>query len=90
MNVMAQLLQDDLNRLSDRLAAGVSSEAVARVGSQDPELYRQLEAVSARLADLRAALVEQYAAWALALEECEALWATAEASAERVPLDRAA
>jgi hypothetical protein len=92
MDTMERVLQDDLNRLSDRLAAGLSGDTAAGVRLWDPDLYQRLEAVSGRLADLRQDLTDRYAAWLLALDECEALWAAAEAGApaDRVMLDRAA
>ena len=92
MNAMDRLLQDDLNRLSDRLASRVAGETAAAVRSLDPELSERLDRSSAWLADLRLDLVDRYAMWARALEECEALWALAEAEveAERMSLERRA
>jgi hypothetical protein len=92
MNAMERVLQDDLNRLCDRLAAGLGAGTAAGVRSRDPDLCGRLEAASGRLADLREALTESYAAWLLALDECEALWAAAEtgAHAEDAVLGQAA
>jgi hypothetical protein len=92
MNALERLLQDDLNRLSDRIAARLGDATAAGVRSRDPELYQRLELSSAQLADLRLELTERYAAWADAVEECEALWGRAEAraEAERMTLERRA
>ncbi len=74
MNTLGRLLQDDLNRLVDRIAAarmsagaGVTSELKARIDRSED-----------RLSGLRTALLDGYAEWARAIEECEDLWMLAE------------
>jgi hypothetical protein len=64
MSHFERLLQDDLNRLVDRIAARAGDDA-ATGRSED------------RLTVLRAALLDGYAEWARAIEECEDLWALA-------------
>ena len=77
-----RLLLDDLNRLADRIAGRVSDDTAAGLRARDPELGERLEISSVRLADLRIDLAHRYAAWEEALDECEGLWALAEARTE--------
>ncbi len=90
MDAMKRLLQDDLNRLTDRIATALRSDTTAAVGSRNPDLYERLEAASGGLADLREELVGRYAAWLVALDDCAALWEEAERQGDGVTLDRAA
>lgn len=75
MNTLERLLQDELNRLVDRIAARADADTIAGVTS---ELRARMERSEARLSGLRAALLDGYAEWARALEECEDLWALAD------------
>jgi len=75
MNTMERVLQDELNRLLDRIAARVGADIAAGITS---DLRSRLERSEARLSGLRIALLDSYAEWARALEECEDLWALAD------------
>lgn len=74
MNTLERLLQDELHRLVDRIAARAGEDTVARLG---PGLEARIERSEDRLTGLRAALLDGYIEWARALEECEDLWALA-------------
>lgn len=74
MSHFERLLQDDLNRLIDRIAARAGEGTAAGLKS---ELRTHIERSEDRLTVLRAALLEGYAEWARAIEECEDLWALA-------------
>ena len=74
MNALERLLQDELNRLVDRIAARAGTDGAAAL---KPELRGSIDRCEDRLTDLRAALLDGYAEWARVLEECEDLWAVA-------------
>jgi hypothetical protein len=74
MNTLDRLLLEELNRLTDRIAAGAGEDTVAGL---KPDLRARMEACEGRLSALRAALLEGYDEWARLLEECEGLWAVA-------------
>ena len=74
MNHFERLLQDDLNRLVDRIAVRAGEDTAAGLKS---DLRTRIERSEDRLTVLRAALLEGYAEWARAIEECEDLWALA-------------
>jgi hypothetical protein len=90
MDGMKRLLQDDLNLLTDRIAAAVAGETLAGVRTRAPEVYQRLEAASGALADLRADLLDRYDAWLAALDDCAAAWSEAQEEAPAVAFDRAA
>jgi hypothetical protein len=73
MNVLDKLLQDELNRLLDRIAVRAGEGATAGLKS---DLRVPLERCEERLTALRATLLDGYEEWAT-LEECEDLWAVA-------------
>jgi hypothetical protein len=75
MNTLERLLQDDLNRLLDRIAARTGADTAAGLPS---ELRARIDRSEDRLSGLRTALLEGYAEWACAIEECEDLWVLAE------------
>jgi hypothetical protein len=81
MNALERVLQDDLNRLVDRLAA-VTSECA----EPPPSVQAQLDRAEARLSSLRQELLRGYAEWIQALEECGDLWALAALAADQ-PLE---
>lgn len=85
MNPMDQLLQDELNRMLDRIAAGSSDGALGEVAARRPELRQLMEAAETRLTTLRARFLEGYAEWERAVEECEGLWALARLGQENAP-----
>jgi hypothetical protein len=74
MSHFERLLQDDLNRLIDRIAVRAGEGATAGLKS---DLKTRIERAEDRLTVLRAALLEGYGEWARAIEECEDLWALA-------------
>jgi hypothetical protein len=74
MNTLERLLQDELNRLVDRIAARAGEDTAAGL---KPDLKARIERSEDRLTGLRAALLDGYAEWARAIEECEDLWALA-------------
>lgn len=77
MNGMEKLLQDELNRLVDRIAVSTGEGTVAETAGHRAELRTRLEESEARLTALRAMLLESYAEWERAIEACENLWALA-------------
>ena len=74
MSHFDRLLQDDLNRLIDRIAVRAGEGTAAGL---KPELRTHIERSEERLTVLRAVLQDAYAEWARALDECEDLWAVA-------------
>ena len=74
MSHFERLLQDDLNRLVDRIAVRAGEDTAAGLKS---DLRTHIERSEDRLTALRAALLDGYAEWARAIEECEDLWALA-------------
>ncbi|HEY7654206.1 MAG TPA: hypothetical protein VIG07_15405 [Methylomirabilota bacterium] len=75
MNTLERLLQGELNHLVDRIAARAGQEIAAGI---KPDLKARIERSEERLTGLRAALLDGYAEWARAIDECEDLWALAE------------
>ena len=74
MNAFEKLLQDELNRLVDRIAVRVGDDSGAGL---TPELKGRIDRCEGRLTELRLALLDGYVEWSRALEECEDLWAVA-------------
>jgi len=85
MNVLEKLLQDELNRLVDRIAAASQADTAAALKS---DLRARIERSEERLAGLRSALLDGYAEWTRAIAECEDLWALAELRREVEPRER--
>jgi hypothetical protein len=75
MNRLERLLQDDLNRLIDRIAARMTADTTAGLPG---ELRARIDRSEDRLSELRTALLDGYAEWARAIEECEDLWVLAD------------
>jgi hypothetical protein len=75
MTTLERLLQDDLDRLVDRIAARTSADTAAGVAG---ELKARIDRSEDRLSGLRTALLDGYAEWVRAIEECEDLWVLAE------------
>jgi ABC-type transporter Mla subunit MlaD len=78
MNALERVLQDDLNRLVDRLAA-----VTAECAEHRPSVQAQLDRAEARLSSVRQELLRGYAEWRQALEECGDLWAMAALTADQ-------
>lgn len=74
MNALGRLLQDELNRLLDRIAVRAGEDPAAGLKS---DLRAPIERCEERLTALRASLLDAYDEWARTLEECEDLWAVA-------------
>jgi hypothetical protein len=74
MNPFEKLLQDELNRLVDRIAARAGDDTAAGLR---PDLKARIDRCEGRLTELRTALLDGYAEWTRALEECDDLWAVA-------------
>jgi hypothetical protein len=77
MNSLDKLLKDEIDSLLERIAATVAEGSLADVTASHPALRARLEEAEARLAALRASLLEAYGAWGRALEDVENLWALA-------------
>jgi hypothetical protein len=87
MNALEELLQDDLDRLVDRLAATTREGMLAGCAERRPDLLSRLEGAEARLSGVRQELLRGYAAWREALEACADLWALADVAAEPPPVE---
>lgn len=74
MSHFERLLQDDLNRLIDRIAVRAGEGTAAGLKS---DLKAHIERAEERLTVLRATLLDGYAEWERAMDECEDLWALA-------------
>ena len=87
---LARLLQDEMNRLLDRLAGALPEGIAATLALEDPDLAARIDAEEARLTALRAALLDGYRQWEDSLRTLEDLWALRALKADRPePLDRA-
>ena len=84
---LAHLLQDEINRLLDRLAGSLPGGTAATLGPEDPALAARIDEEEARLTGLRAALLEGYRQWRDSLQALEDLWALRGLKVDR--LDRA-
>ena len=73
--LLARLLQDEINRLLDRLAGSVPGGTAVTLALEDPTLAARIEAEEARLTGLRAALLDGYRQWGDSLQALEDLWA---------------
>ena len=84
---LARLLQDEINRLLDRLAGSLPDGTAAMLALEDPALAARIDEEEARLTGLRAALLEGYRQWGDSLQALEDLWALRGLKVDR--LDRA-
>src|SRR5262249_46236152 len=75
MNAVERVLDDDVSRLLDRVAASVPGGCLEAMVGQTPTLRRRLDEVELQVAGIRAALLEGYGRWRRALEDVENLWA---------------
>ncbi len=85
MNPMDRQLRDEMNRLLDRIATTVPDGSLAATAAY-PALRARLDETEARLAALRATLLETYGAWDRGLEDLENLWALAAWKGEETSL----
>ena len=87
MNAIERIVQDDLDRLIDRLATSTHEGMLAECLQQDPELVTRLEDAETKLTAARQDLLKTYGAWRDALDECGDLWGLAELAAGRPRLE---
>jgi hypothetical protein len=83
MNPLEDLLQDDLNRLVDRIATTTLEGTVAGCATKQPGLMSRIEQAETALAKMREGLLEGYAVWRQALDDLSDLWALADLAADR-------
>ena len=77
MNAVDVMLQDEVGRLMDRLAATVPGGSLEATSATNPALRMQLDDMEVSLATARAALLEDYGRWRRTLDDLENLWALA-------------
>jgi hypothetical protein len=77
MNAVDVVLQDELGRLIDRLAAAVPGGSLEATSAGNPTLRTRLDDMEVSLATARAALLEDYGRWRRTLDDLENLWALA-------------
>jgi hypothetical protein len=77
MNAVDVVLQDELGRLMDRLAATVPTGSLEMTSAANPSLRSRLDDVEVTLATARAALLEDYGRWRRVLDDLENMWALA-------------
>jgi hypothetical protein len=75
MNALEQLLQEDLNHLLDRIAAAAGEGRAAACLASRGDVAVRLSEAETRLSSTRLGLLECYAAWHAALQDCSDLWA---------------
>lgn len=84
MNPVERVLNDELGRLLDRLAASVPGGCLeAAAGAGGTTLRRRLDEMESQMASIRAGLLEGYGRWRRALDDVENLWALAAWRAEQ-------
>ena len=77
MNAVDVVMQDELGRLMDRLAAPVPGGSLEATSAANPTLRTRLDDMEISLAVARAALLEDYGRWRRTLDDLENLWALA-------------
>ena len=77
MNRVEQVLNDELNRLLDRLAWSVPEGCLESLALPNAALRMRLDEVEGQMAAVRAAILDGYGRWRRALEDVENLWALA-------------
>lgn len=77
MNAVERVLNEDLDRLLDRLSATVPGQCLAVTAAQHPTLKARLDEMETQMASIRGGLLEGYGRWKRALEDVENLWALA-------------
>ncbi len=82
MNPVERILNDELGRLLDRLAASVPGGCLEAAGAAGATLRRRLDEMESQMASIRAGLLEGYGRWRRALDDVENLWALAAWRAE--------
>jgi len=77
VNTMERLLNEEITRFMDRLAATVPDNGIERMRGTNPTLSQRLDEVDATLAGIRSSLMDGYGRWRRALDDLENLWALA-------------
>ena len=77
MNAVDAVLQEELGRLMDRLAASVPGGSLEKTSAANPTLRARLDDMEVSLAVARASLLEDYGRWRRSLDDLENLWALA-------------
>src|SRR5205085_1905937 len=75
MNAVDVMLQDELGRLMDRLAATVPGGSLEATSATNPALRTRLDDMEVSLAAARVALLEDYGRWRRMLDDLENVWA---------------
>jgi hypothetical protein len=90
MNRLDRFLQDETNRLLDRIAGAVPEGAALALARQDPELRELIDGAEERLAVARQVMLDCYRQWQEAAEACENLWRLCALEADELAERRAA
>jgi hypothetical protein len=77
MSPVERVLDDELARLIDRLAASVPGGSLGAISAVHPALRSRIDQVEARLAEARGAVLDAYGRWRRGLEDLENVWALA-------------
>ena len=77
MNPVERVLDDEMVRLLDRLAASVPGGSLGAVSTTYPALRARIDQVEAGLAVVRGTLIEAYGQWQRGLDDLENVWALA-------------
>ncbi len=77
MNPVERVLDDELARLIDRLAASVPGGSLGAISAMHPALRSRIDQVEAGLADVRGTVLDAYGRWRRGLEDLENVWALA-------------
>lgn len=77
MNPVERILNDEVARLLDRLAASVPPGCLRATAAESSALRRRLDEVEGQMAVVRASLLGGYGRWGRLLEDVENLWALA-------------
>jgi len=75
MNPVERVLHHELIGLLDRVATSVPDGTLEAIRATNPTLKTRLDDADAKLAALRATLLDDYGRWRRALEDLENLWA---------------
>lgn len=79
MSTIDRLLQDDINRLLDRLAADTPPGTLGLAAAERPDLLARAAVLEGELASWRHAILLHYAHWGELLEELAGIWSLAAA-----------
>ena len=77
MNPVERVLDDEIARLLDRLAASIPGGSLGAVSATYPALRSRIDQVEAGLAVVRGTLLDAYGQWKRGLDDLENVWALA-------------